>query len=211
VDLGEFAPRPGEAAQVRARFGLEGKFVVSCVGTHGVLHRLDLLLDVAERLRDRPRFHVLFVGDGAERPRLEEAARGRRLVNVSSAGLQPRDAVCGFYSASDVCYVPLRPDPFLYNNFVPSKILEILAAGTRILGCVGGEAAEILQASGLARVVPPGDVDGIVAALIGMEAQPFGVSTRAAGRDFAQGWSREMLARRCLEFLSQLSSRRAAR
>jgi len=211
VDLEGFSVRPGQADEIRRRYRLSGRFVVSYVGTHGVLHRLDFLLDVAERLREDPRFHVLFVGDGAERPKLEALARSRGLGNVTFAGLQPHADVPAFYAASDVCYVPLRPDPFLADNFVPSKIFEILAVGTPILGCVGGEAAGILESSGISRVVAPGDVPGIERALREFAEEPVGASARAGARDYARGWARETLAERYLRRLETLVEAETAR
>lgn len=204
VDMDHFAPLEGEREAVRARWGLSDKFVISYVGTHGVLHRLDFLLDVAERLALAPDFHVLFVGDGAEREKLASETERRGLSNVTFAGLQPFEAIRGFYAASDICYVPLRPHPFLFNNFVPSKIFEILGAGRPILGAVGGEAAEILEASGLGRVVAPGDVDAIEEAIREMAKDVPDQAAVDGARRYVERFSRDALAERYLGHLDQL-------
>jgi len=204
VEMQRFKPDAELRNSVRSQWGLEDKFVVSYVGTHGVLHRLDLLLDVAQRLQANPKFHILFVGDGAEKSKLEQIAKDRQLSNVTFAGLQPHESISGFYLASDVCYVPLRPHPFLFENFVPSKIFEILATETPVLGAVGGEAAEILEASGLSRVVTPGDVNAITDAIESMAQKPPTQKARRNARKYVERFSRVNLAERYAEHIEDL-------
>ncbi|MCP4870084.1 MAG: glycosyltransferase family 4 protein [Proteobacteria bacterium] len=203
-DPDHFAEVPGERDEVRARWGLQDKYVVSYVGTHGLLHRLDFLLDVAERLKDDPRFQIFFVGDGAERAKLVAEAESRGLGNVTFAGLLPYSEIRGIYAASDLCYVPLRPHPFLFENFVPSKIFEILGAGRPILGAVGGEAAEVIEESGLGRVVQPGDVDAITAAVRDMADHPYDEAARQKARDSVSRFRRNDLATRYMDHLQEL-------
>ncbi len=204
VDLGDFYVQAGEAGRVRRALKLDDKFVVSYVGTHGVLHRLDLLIEVAAQLRGQPQLHFLFVGDGAERPKLEKLAADKGLGNVTFAGLQPYKAIRGFYAASDLLYVPLRPDPFLLENFVPSKIFEILATGRPILGALGGEAAAIVRESGLGRIVTAGDVAGICKAIVDCAANPPSQAARDQARLFVTKFSWERLSQKYLEHLSNL-------
>ena len=47
VDIARFSPRPKDEALVRG-LGLEGKFVAGYVGTHGMAHALETLLDAGE-------------------------------------------------------------------------------------------------------------------------------------------------------------------
>lgn len=81
VDLALFTPRDADedfAKEIR----VAGKFVASYVGTHGMAHGLDTILDAADLLRDRDDIAFLLVGDGAERARLEDKVRAMRLSNV---------------------------------------------------------------------------------------------------------------------------------
>ena len=139
-----------------------------------------------------------------EREKLASETERRGLSNVTFAGQQPFEAIRGFYAASDICYVPLRPHPFLFNNFVPSKIFEILGAGRPILGAVGGEAAEILEASGLGRVVAPGDVDAIEEAIREMAKDVPDQAAVDGARRYVERFSRDALAERYLGHLDQL-------
>ena len=107
-------------------------------GAHGISHALGRLLEVAERLRaDDPRFHLLLVGEGAEKDALVERASERGLTNVTFLPAVPREQVATLYRSADLCLVPLRAVP-LFRGFIPSKMFEILACGRPILASARG-------------------------------------------------------------------------
>jgi glycosyltransferase involved in cell wall biosynthesis len=159
VDLDRFTPGPRDEDLARAH-GLEGKFVVLYLGAHGISHALGRVLDAAERLRDLPDVRVVLVGEGAEKDALVADAGRRGLANVRFVGGVGKDEVVRWYRLADVGLVPLRDVP-LFATFIPSKMFELLACGVPVIGSVAGEAAEILTASGGARVVPPEDAAAI--------------------------------------------------
>jgi glycosyltransferase involved in cell wall biosynthesis len=78
VDMSRFKPMPKDA-ELLQELGLAGKFVAGYVGTHGLAHHLETVLDAAEMLRARPDGALLplhFLGDGARKQALkDEAAR----------------------------------------------------------------------------------------------------------------------------------------
>jgi glycosyltransferase involved in cell wall biosynthesis len=210
VDLDAFQPGPADADLV-AHMGLTGKLVVLYCGAHGISHGLTRILDVAARLRPDPRIHFLFVGEGAEKEALVARARELDLPNVSFGPGVSREKVPALYRSADVCLVPLRAVG-LFRSFVPSKMFEILACARPILASLEGEAAEILEASGAAIVVPPEDVDRICDAVTRLAADP---SLRAAlaarGRPFvAAHYDRNVLAERYLTVLERAARGAAA-
>lgn len=166
ADLKRFVPAPRMTA-LRDRLGFGDRFVASYVGTHGMAHALDSILAVAERVKDDDNFRFLFVGDGAERPRLEEVARTRGLSNVVFLGSLPRDQMAEVYATSDLCLVPLRKAE-LFTTVIPSKIFEILAMERPILLSVDGEARKVVEASGGGRFVAPEDVDAMTESILWM-------------------------------------------
>ncbi len=199
VDLDAFQPGPGDEG-LRSELGLGDKLIVLYCGAHGISHALARILEVAERLRADPGIHFLFVGEGAEKEGL--VARARGLANVTFRPAVPRDAVPALYRSADVCLVPLRAVP-LFRSFVPSKMFEILACGRPILASLEGEAAEILEASGAAIVVPPEDVDALVESVRRLAADPsLRRDLAARGRPFvAAHYDRDALAERYLGIL----------
>ena len=209
VDLDAFRPEPEEDA-LRTTLGLADKLVVLYCGAHGISHALARILDVAARLAADARIHFLFVGEGAEKEGLEARARELRLGNVTFHAAVPREQVPALYRAADVCLVPLRAVP-LFRSFIPSKMFEILACGRPVLASLEGEAAEILEASGAAVVVPPEDVDAIAEAVTRLAADPaLRASLAARGRPYvAEHYDRRRLAARYLELLDASARRRA--
>ena len=201
ADLQLFAPG-SDGRVTRAALGLDNRFVVGYIGSHGTSHGLDAVLDAAAQ---QPDVQYLLVGDGAERDRLLAERDRRGLRNVRMLASVPKAQVPVLYAAADVCLVPLRDVP-LFDTFVPSKLFEVLAAGRPIVGAVRGEARSILERSGGALVVDPEDGGGIataVARLRGDAALREELGRR--GRAFAeQYYNRDQLAQRYLDLLREL-------
>ncbi len=189
----------------RAALGLEGRFVVAYVGSHGLSHGLGAVLDAAGC---QPDVTYLLVGDGADRDRLVRERDRRGLANVRMLPSVRRDEVPGLYAAADVCLVPLRNVP-IFETFVPSKTFELLAAGRPIVGAVRGEARAILERSGGALVVNPEDGVGIAAAVARLRAEPeLRAELGRRGRRFAeQHCDREVLADRYVQVLAEVVQR----
>jgi hypothetical protein len=184
VDLELFTPGPPEPA-LWHRLGLDGKFVVLYCGAHGISHALGRVLEAALLLRDRREVHFLFVGDGAEKSRLQQEAVALGLANVTFLPGVDREQVPPLYRSAEVCLVPLR-SVALFRSFVPSKMFEIMACGRPILGAVEGEAAEILAASGAAVLVPPEDSRAIADAIHRLASEPaLRAELAARGRPYA--------------------------
>lgn len=204
VDLRLFTPRPIDEEQ-RAALGLQGKFVVSYIGTHGMAQRLQTLLDAAALLQDDPEIHVLLVGEGAEREQLVARAKAQGLRNVTLLGQQPRQAIPALVAASDVVAVLLRRSA-LFEKVLPSKMFEIMGSARPILLGVQGEAEQLLRDAGAGWVVPPEDPEALAAAIRRAKADPQECRRRGdAGRAFVgEHYDRDRLARRYLDDLLEL-------
>ena len=107
-------------------WGLNDKFVVAYVGTHGMAHGLDTILAAAERLRDNPEIVFLMVGDGSERARLTQAVNDLQLTNVVMQRQQPKAMMPQIWSITDVSLVLLKRLD-LFKTVIPSKIFESMA------------------------------------------------------------------------------------
>ena len=81
VDLDRYVPREKDQAMAR-KFGVEGKFVVGYIGTHGMAHALHRVLETADLMRDREEIVFLLVGSGARREELVAQAAEMELDNV---------------------------------------------------------------------------------------------------------------------------------
>jgi glycosyltransferase involved in cell wall biosynthesis len=183
------------------------EFLVTYVGTHGLLQGLEQVLDAADALRDDPRFAFAFVGEGARKAFLIEEARRRGLARVVFHDAVAKARVPEVYAASDACVVCLRPLP-IFDKFIPSKVFETLAAARPIVAALSGEAAAIVREAG-GGVAKPGDGASIAAALRELASRP--AAERAAqgerGRRYiAERYDRRRLAREYLDVLTKMAT-----
>ena len=156
VDLRQFIPQERHAGFLR-RHGLEGKFVCSYVGTIGMAHGLEVVVDAAQLLKDKGRDDVRFclVGDGSQREALEERARlGGVSDMVVFTGRQPKKRMPAILASSDVCLVHLRGCE-LFGTVIPSKIFETMAMQRPMIMGVRGQAREIVAAAGAGLEMQP--------------------------------------------------------
>ena len=204
ADTRLFSPQ-ADGRATRAALGLDHQFVVAYVGSHGLSHGLDAVLEAAAH---QPDVTYLMVGDGAERQRLLVERERRSLANVRMLPSVPKPQVPGLYAAADVCLVPLR-NVALFETFVPSKLFEVLAAGRPVIGAVRGEARALLARSGGALLVEPEDGSAIASAVQQLRVDPaLRAELGRRGRAFAeQHYDREALARRYLDLLREVVPR----
>ena len=193
----------GEPA--RASLDLDGRFVVAYIGSHGLSHGLDAVLEAAA---EQPEVTFLLVGDGADRDRLLAERDRRGLRNVMMRPSVAKSEVPWLYAAADACLVPLRDVP-VFETFVPSKLFEVLAAGRPVIGAVRGEARDILARSGGALLVEPERGDQLAQAVARLRADPqLRIELGRRGRAFVeQHYDRDALASRYLELLRQVVGR----
>jgi glycosyltransferase involved in cell wall biosynthesis len=173
VDIAQYTPRPKDAALLR-ELGLEGKFVAGYVGTHGMAHALETLLQAADRLRQLPggeRFRILLLGDGAKKAALVEQARGMGLDNVLFVDSVPKNQVARYWSLLDVSVIHLR-NTELFTTVIPSKLFECMGMGIPVLHGVDGESADIVRREGVGLVFEPENADALVAGLQRLASEP---------------------------------------
>jgi len=202
VDTDRFLPGPRQN-KIRRELQVNGEFLISYIGTVGMAHRLEVILDAAERLSNRPGVKFMIVGDGAERNRLRSLAKQRGLTNVLWEDAQPRNRVADYYSASDACLVHMRRAELFTRN-VPSKMYEIMAAGRPMLLGTFGESRELGESAGCAVAFTPEDADELVDAIARLMASPDrGAQMGLSGRQYVQSrYDRRLLARRYMDLIS---------
>jgi glycosyltransferase involved in cell wall biosynthesis len=201
ANLSHFSPGPRDNT-VRIRFGLADKFVVAYVGTHGMAHALECALEAADRLRNREDIHFLFVGEGAEKPKLIALAEDRRLPNITFVDHQPKAMMPLFLCAADTCLVPLRKHK-LFEGTVPSKIFEAMASGRPILLGVQGEAEEIVTDAKAGIPVEPENPVALAKAILRLADDPaLGRELGESGVEYVHAhFDRTVLARKMMDIL----------
>jgi colanic acid biosynthesis glycosyl transferase WcaI len=134
-------------------------------GSMGEKHGLELLIEAARRMQDRP-LTFLLAGDGPMRQRLERAATG--LGNVRFLRLQPADRFNELLNAADIHLLPQRADAA--DLVMPSKLGAMLASARPVLATAAPDTQIARTIGDAGIVVEPGDIDGFVDALERMTA-----------------------------------------
>jgi len=124
------------------KYGLKNKFVVGYIGTLGMAHGLNFILDCAKEIKDETLF--LFIGDGAEKEKLEAKKVREKIKNVLFLPSILKKDVPKFLSVLDVALVNLKKTD-TFKTVIPSKIFENAAMGKPILLGVDGEAKRIIE------------------------------------------------------------------
>jgi glycosyltransferase involved in cell wall biosynthesis len=203
VDIARFSPRPKDAALAR-QLGLEGRFVAGYIGTHGMAHALETLLDAAAQLAQEPggdAFSLLLLGDGARKAELKALARQRGLDNVVFVDTVAKDEVARYWSLLDMSVIHLRRTE-LFTTVIPSKLFECMGMGIPVLLGVAGEAAGIVEREGVGEVFEPEDARQLASALLRLRADPVRLRQyRDKGLVAAGRFDRGALAQRMLRSL----------
>jgi colanic acid biosynthesis glycosyl transferase WcaI len=156
VEANVFSPQPESANRaLRRQLGAEGKFLVCYVGTMGMAHGLETLLDAAAQLLQHgPDVLFLLIGEGAEKARIQSLAESRRLTNVRFLDQQPRNRIPAFISASDACLVLLKKTD-VFKTVIPTKMLEFMSCARPVIVSVDGQARQIVEEANAGIAVEP--------------------------------------------------------
>ncbi|WP_064747689.1 glycosyltransferase family 4 protein [Lysobacter antibioticus] len=204
VDLQRYRPGPRDEA-LASEYDLDGRFVVGYLGTHGMAHGLEKVLDAVERLRDEPRIAFFFAGSGAERARVEQLVAERGLHNVRMIPRQPKDMMPRLWSLCDLSLIPLRDTP-VFSSVIPSKLFEGMGMGIpALMSLPRGEATRIVESTGCGVCVPPEDGAAMAEAIRELAADPERMRRlREASLAAAPAYSRDRQATLMTDALSRL-------
>jgi glycosyltransferase involved in cell wall biosynthesis len=138
--------------------GLKGKIILGYIGTHGMAHDLEFILNCAGKLLEiSPAYHFLFIGDGAEKNRMLKKVKDENLVNVTMLDSVPKSYVNEYLSIMDAAIINLKKSE-LFLSVIPSKIFETAAMQIPILLGVDGEAREIIEKYNAGLYYEPGNM-----------------------------------------------------
>lgn len=151
--LSEKLLRDFDATAFRKQHDLEGRFVITYVGAHGVANHLEQLLEAGEALADT---NVLFllIGQGMEKERVMKMAKERNVTNVRFLDSVPKAEVFRYILASEMgASVLKRVDTFktVYSN----KTFDYMSCKKPILMAIDGVSRELVEDAGAGVYVEP--------------------------------------------------------
>lgn len=198
VDKEMFKPVPKDEALI-GELGLEGKKIIGYIGTHGMAHKLDFILDCARNMQGRNDFHFLFIGAGAEREALLAKKEREGITNVTMLDSVPKDQVVRYISILDLSLINLRKSE-LFKTVIPSKMFENAGMQIPIIMGVQGEAQEMLEEYGAGLCFEPENEVDFNAKLQQLLSDPdLYERCRTGGAEMSRDYDRKALADKMLE------------
>jgi glycosyltransferase involved in cell wall biosynthesis len=213
VDISRFSPRDKDD-ELMLNYNLQGKFVAGYIGTHGLAHALDTLLDAAKALKAAPdgdRFRIILLGDGANKSALRQRAETEGLDNVIFVDSVSKDQVVRYWSLLDASIIHLKKDE-LFTTVIPSKLFECMGMAIPVLHGVEGESAGIVMREDVGMLFEPENHEALVNGLRRLAYDPnLHARYKANGPLGAKRYDRSSLAGQMLQILEvQAGKSRAA-
>jgi sugar transferase (PEP-CTERM/EpsH1 system associated) len=208
VSTERFAPRHMDAGEIRNQLGIPAeRFVIGSVGRLvPIKDHLTLLRAVEVVLRRRKDVHVLLVGDGPERAKLQEyVAASRELTgHVTFFGASGR--IPELMNAMHVFVLPSICEG------MSNTVLEAMATGLPLVVSRTGGNPELVVEGSTGFLFPPGDVQALAQHLVMLAESPdlrrsFGEAARLCA---VKKFSLERMIRSYRDLYFELAARRNA-
>ena len=141
---------------------LAGRKVFVYAGNMGVAQGMDILLNLADKLRCRPEVGFLFVGRGSDAARLKAAAHAKQLNNVVFFDEIHPDEIPDLYAQCDAGIVALDPRHKSHN--IPGKFLTYMQSGLPVLANInaGNDLAQMIRDERVGQVCETNQVDELL-------------------------------------------------
>jgi glycosyltransferase involved in cell wall biosynthesis len=140
--------------ELEKKFNVQGKKVLSYIGTFGLANGLDQVLDCAQTVSGSLTIHFILCGDGAMRSTLLKEAERLKLANVSFVPMQDREGVKEILNVTDAAFISYQSLPVLETGS-PNKYFDALAAGKMIVINFGGWIKNEIEANHCGVFVKP--------------------------------------------------------
>lgn len=207
VDSSRFFPMSKDPVLLE-RYGLAGKYVVGYIGTHGMAHALETILETADKIRKchgGDTFRFLFLGNGARKKALQRSAEEKGLENVVFIDSVPKEKVTSYWSLLDVTVIHLKNLP-LFETVIPSKLFESMGVGIPVLHGVAGESAKIVADGKVGYLFAPENSDDLLEKLL-LISRNQGATQQLKKNCFAlaEKFDRELMAGIMLNHLCEVS------
>jgi glycosyltransferase involved in cell wall biosynthesis len=153
------------------KYQLKGKFIIVYSGNLGKEHRVESLVLLAEKLKDREDIQVMIIGRGWKFDLIKKEIQTRELKNCMVLPKQPSDLFLASLTAMDIGVVSLSNS--LTNVSIPSKTYNILASGKPIL-CIGensSDLAKLLEKTRTGAAYLPDDIEGMTEFIMKLKNQ----------------------------------------
>ncbi|QIB34274.1 WcaI family glycosyltransferase [Ancylobacter pratisalsi] len=145
----------------RAEWNITTPFVALYSGNIANKQGIEIVVEAAQRLRERGDLTFVVCGEGPNRANLERQASG--LTNIVFHDLQPKERLGDLLSLATVHLLPQIAGAA--DLVMPSKLTNMLASGRPIVVTADPQTALGIEVEGCGKVVPPGSGEGLARGL----------------------------------------------
>lgn len=138
IDLSLF--QPAGRSEIRISKHFEGHFIILFVGRLVYTKGVEIILDVAARLKDEKDIEFLFIGQGPLSGIVQTASDS--LQNVRFLGPMASRALSEYYRSADLLLVPST-----YEEGFGRVIMEAIASGLPVIGANRGAIPEAMDST----------------------------------------------------------------
>ena len=196
-----------DGATFRQSNKLENKFIALYAGAHGMSNDLNVVLDSASMLANEKNIHIVFLGDGKEKPALMAQAKEMKLSNVTFLPSVPKAEMASALAGADACIAILKPLEE-YKTTYPNKVFDYMAAGRPVVLAIDGVIRDVVEAADCGIFATPGNAKEIAEAVRKLAADPD--QSRAMGlkgrKYLEENFSRAVIGEKLVGLLEGLIS-----
>jgi hypothetical protein len=184
------------------KLNLENKFIVGYIGTHGLAHSLDFIVQSLAKIKDES-IHFLFIGDGAMKKSIVQLADKLHLKNITFLNAIAKEEVPRYLSICDISLAPLK-NKENFKTVIPSKIFEASAMEKPTLLGVQGQAQEIIEKYQAGICFQPEDEKDFIDKLMMLKNKKVYLESVEGCKALAQAYDRKKLAKEMLGIVQGL-------
>lgn len=194
-----FRADPAGAARIRSDWNLHGKTVALYSGNIARKQGIEILIEAARLLQDRPDIAFVICGEGPNRAELERLAAG--LPNVQLHDLQPAERMGAMLTMADIHLLPQIAGAA--DLVLPSKLTNMLASVRPVVTTSEPGTGLHAEVEGCGVVTPPGDASALAGAIAELADDPqrrMNLGEAAAERA-AERWRKDAIIDRAIAFV----------
>ncbi|ANU06914.1 WcaI family glycosyltransferase [Paraurantiacibacter namhicola] len=186
-----FGPQYADGDTMRAELGLQGKTVALYAGNIANKQGLELPIEAAQMLADRPDIAIVICGEGSQRERLQ--AMGEGLPNLHFHPPQPAQRMASLLAMADMHLLPQHPQAA--DLVLPSKLTNILLSERPVIASAAPGTGLHDEVQGCGILTPPGDAAAMAGAIAELADDPAKRARlgKAAGERAAERWQKKAI------------------
>lgn len=123
-----------DSEELRAKYGLENKFIVLFGGNIGLGQRIENIIDLAQHYKKNDNIVFAVIGKGVKKAELQNVAKHKNLDNILFIDYMPRTDYLNFVKSVDLGLISIHE-----NNAVPtcpSKVISYMALKLPVLALI---------------------------------------------------------------------------